>query len=253
MYTQLLPYTLTMHYPIKLISLPRGWDFDRRNKQVSIQPSLADFKAYMFAHGFVATITDTGATETLSPFQAAVILKLLFKCGCSDDEQEFSHVFARANAFSPEALLIKSYEALSVGDAAPGALRPTSSDCNSCQIKSWKPSSFTERRDGSPYSPNYDGVVFEPGVFYKRPLLGFRNIPHYGGYVSKLLIQPKKLRTIAFEAFKLAPSPEKGKGGGTVDPPTKAPPPMRPRSNTLRFFRVCDEGAYLVYPHPLPN
>ena len=80
-----------------------------------IEQSVSDFKAYKFPHGFVGSISDEkSATATLSPFVDNVVVKLHFKRGSSDDEQEFIWAYARVNAIASKSVAGETYDDISL-------------------------------------------------------------------------------------------------------------------------------------------
>ena len=88
-----------MHVPV-----PIGWTFEKDGDEVVIQPSEYDFARFKKLFGFVANFRGCTSDDTASPFAATVVVKLPFKYGTRDSENQYSWVYARTNAFASKAV-----------------------------------------------------------------------------------------------------------------------------------------------------
>ena len=234
-----------MHVPV-----PIGWTFEKDGDEVVIQPSEYDFARFKKLFGFVANFRGCTSDDTASPFAATVVVKLPFKYGTRDSENQFSWVYARTNAFASKAVFFKLggsvdkkqiklakifpildpfcipnlYQTIRIGGAISGAVSSTGK--KSTHLHAWQACSFTEWKEAFPASSHPEGICLPTDGIFKLPVLGHLHLPTHAvfcyfrkskisskiplGPAMRILFQPDRTREIISDG--LEPPPDFSRG-----------------------------------------
>lgn len=156
--------------------------------------------------------------------------------------------------------LSDQFEAITVGDAVKGLLRPTDSDYKSANLLGWTPTSFHERSAASPRSFFDDGLQLDHEALRMLPLLGYKYLHPRRGRSSQLLFQNDKQRLVAADALLPPPTGHrnpKPKNGATpkADPPTAPKAPAKPlmAKPRITFGQLLDRFGMLRVPLKDPD